>query len=81
MVANMDVKEIISIGSLKEQDTIQSDNGLTATVTKERPGFYVVNIVNGSPFMQVHQQEVRFNHSSKRYEIDATRLKKWSRKD
>jgi len=79
MASNMDLHDPLGIGSLRPQDAIKSKDGLVAVVIEERPGYYVVKITDGRPFE--HKEEVRFNHSLERYEIDATRISKWKRKD
>ena len=77
----MGISETLMVGSLKSDDIIKSDTGLVAKITMQHIGYYVVSILEGSPFQSVHKDELRYNQSLSRYEVNATNLRKWKRKD
>lgn len=79
MRSNVEMDNMASMGSLNEKDIIKSDSGLVATVLNERPGYYIVGIIEGAPFKSQHLKEIWFNHSLERYEIHASNIRKWQK--
>jgi hypothetical protein len=70
----------LEIGQILPGDMLQSDAGLTVKVKELKINRFVVDILEGKPFMEEHRYEVKFNPQLARYEIHGKHLEKWKRK-
>jgi hypothetical protein len=70
----------LQIGEIVPEDKLQSDAGLIVKVKELRLNKFVVDILEGKPFMEEHRYEIKFNSQLARYEIHGNHLPKWKRK-
>ena len=76
---SMPLPKPLLLGEVEIGDCIISDNGLKVCAIGYDSQRYIVEIIDGVAFGFRHQQEIQYNPTLKRYEINGPHLIKWHR--